>query len=51
LKAVAYSRTAAFTAQDISTTDEELTVDKQYVVPFYIDSFDEIQESIKSRNY
>ena len=51
LVAVAYSRTAAFTAQDITTTDEELTVDKQYVVPFYIDNFDEIQESIKSRNY
>jgi hypothetical protein len=51
LVAVAYSRTAAFTAQDIASTNETLTVDKQFVVPFYIDNFDEIQDSFNARQY
>lgn len=51
LIAVAYSRTEAFEVQDIQTTDEYLTVDKQFVVPFYIDNFDEIQDSFNARNY
>jgi len=51
LVAVAYSRTAAFSTQDITTTDEELEVNKQYVVPFYIDDFDAIQDSFNARQY
>ena len=46
-----YVRGSAFSVQDISTTDEYLTVDKQKVVPFYIEKYDEIQSSYSLRNY
>lgn len=46
-----YTRGSAFSVQTISTTNEYLTVDKQKVVPFYIDKFDEIQDNYSMRNY
>lgn len=46
-----YVRGSAFSVQDISVTDEYLTVNKQKVVPFYIDKYDEIQSSYSLRNY
>ena len=46
-----YNRGSSFTVQDITTNDEYLTVDKQKVVPFYIDKYDEIQDNYSIRNY
>jgi len=46
-----YTRGEAFSVQTISTTNEYLTVDKQKVVPFYIDKFDELQDHYSMRNY
>lgn len=46
-----YTRGQAFSVQTISTTNEYLTVDKQKVVPFYIDKFDELQDHYSMRNY
>lgn len=45
-----YTRNGTFTVQDISTTDDYLTVNKCKVVPFYVDDLDEIQNSYKVRN-
>jgi len=46
-----YVRGSAFNVVELNTTDEYLTVDKQKVVPFYIDKYDEIQDNYALRNY
>lgn len=46
-----YTRGAAFNIQDLTVTNEYLTVNQQKVVPFYIDKYDEIQSSYALRNY
>lgn len=38
-----YSKGTAVTVQDISATDEYLTVDQAKIVPFYVDDIDQIQ--------
>ena len=40
--AVAYTPGTAITVQDWATTDEYLTVDQKYVVPYYIDDVNEL---------
>jgi len=38
-----YTKATAITVQDISATDEYLTVDAYKIVPFYVDDIDQIQ--------
>lgn len=45
-----YTRGTAVTIQDVTTSDEYLTVDLAKVVPFYIDDLDELQNSYAMRN-
>lgn len=43
-----YSKGTAFTVQDISSTDDTLTVNTFRVVPFYLDDVDAIQNSYQT---
>lgn len=48
--AQAYTRGTAVTIQDLTNTDETLTVGTAKIVPFYIDDLDELQSNYKFTN-
>lgn len=50
VKAQAYTRGTAVTIQDLTNTDETLTVSTAEVVPFYIDDLDGLQSNFKFIN-
>lgn len=50
VKAQAYTRGTAVTIQDLTNTDETLTVSTAQVVPFYIDDLDALQSNFKFIN-
>lgn len=50
VKAQAYTRGTAVTIQDLTNTDETLTVGTAEVVPFYIDDLDALQSNYKFIN-
>lgn len=45
-----YTRNGTFTVQDVSTTNEVLTIDTCPMVPFYVDDLDALQNQYKVRN-
>src|SRR3990167_2110278 len=50
LAAVTYTRGTAVTIQDITDTDESLTVDQAKIVPFYVDDLDALQHNYRVIN-
>ena len=50
LYAATYTRGTAFTVQDLTDTDEYLTVDTAKIVPFYVDDLDALQNNHKIMN-
>ncbi len=46
----AYTRGTAVTIQDVTVTDESLTVDQDFVSPFYVDDLDALQSNYPLMN-
>ncbi len=45
-----YTRGTAFTVQDITDADESMSINKQKVIPIYVDDFDGVQSHYPSAN-